>query len=210
LLSQDFGLLDLTRYEVERDDQQFLGEIARRYYGIVGGTMRRYDPNHLIFGEKYLLGDTPAQVIAAAVPYIDALSVQPGDGYIPVYTPGDVYPAREISELYRLTGKPVFICDHQISFPTPVYPHTIWPYHQRRDESEAASATREFLRAAFSDAVVIGYMRCQYIDRFTARRGALKQGLLRHDGMPYERLLEESVRANAEAVRIVRRAIGRN
>ena len=208
LLDFNFERMDLTRYEVERDDQQFLGEIARRYYSIVGQSMRRHDPNHLIFGEKYLLGDIPDQVLAAAAPYIDAVAIQPGDGYIPIYTPGDTYPAREIAELHRLLQKPVFICDHQISFPTPIHPHAIWPYHQRKDEAGAAAATREFMAKAFADPFVIGYMRCQYIDRFTAFRGALKQGLLQHDGTPYERLLAESIQANADAVGAVRKAVG--
>lgn len=205
----DFTSLDLERYEVERDDQHFLGEIARRYYEIVGSATRRHDPHHLVFGEKYLMGDIPPQVLEAALPYIDAVAVQPGDGYIPIYTPGDLYPAEEIAELHRLSGKPIFICDHQISFPTPSHPRAIWPYHQRKTEEEAAAATREFVRAAFADSSVIGYMRCQYIDRFAAFRGALKQGLVRHDGTIYEHLVAETTRANAEAIRTVRRAAGR-
>lgn len=208
LLALNFQHVDLTRYEVERDDQRFLGEIARAYYGTVGGAMRRHDPHHLIFGEKYLLGDIPEQVLSAAAPYIDAVAVQPGDGYIPIYTPGDVYPAQEIAEIRRGTGKPIFICDHQISFPTDTHPHAIWPYHQRSNEAEAAAATRQFIRAAFSDPFVIGYMRCQYIDRFTAFRGALKQGLIRHDGTPYTLLAAESARANAEAIGVVRAGVG--
>lgn len=204
-----FEHLDLARYEVERDDQRFLGEIARRYYGIVGGANRRHDPQHLVFGDKYLLGDIPPQVLAAAAPHLDAVAVQPGDGYIPIYTPGDIYPAAEIAELHRLTGKPIFICDHQISFPTPTHPHAIWPYHQRKNETEAAAATRDFLLAAMAEPTVIGYMRCQYIDRFTAFRGALKQGLVRHDGTPYERLVGATTQAHAEAVKRVRQSVGR-
>ncbi|MBP8257948.1 MAG: hypothetical protein KAX37_11535, partial [Opitutaceae bacterium] len=200
--------LDVDRYEVERDDQRFLGEIARRYYEIVGTAMRRHDPNHLIFGEKYLMGDIPPQVLEAALPYIDALAVQPGDGYLPIYTPGDLYPAKEMAELHTISGKPIFICDHQISFPTRIHPHVIWPYHQRKTEEEAAAATGNFVRAAFADPFVIGYMRCQYIDRFAAFRGALKQGLVRHDGSLYDQLVAETSRANADAIRIVRRAAG--
>ena len=79
-----------------RDDERFLGIIARQYYGVVGPAMRQHDPNHLVFGEKYLMGDHPDQVLEAAAPHIDALSVQPGDGYIPIYVPGDVFPAEEI------------------------------------------------------------------------------------------------------------------
>ena len=94
LENADFSNLDLQRYEIEKDDQAFLGEIAATYYEVIGTGTRRSDSRHLIFGEKYLLGDTPHQVIQAAVPYVDAVAIQPGDGYIPIYTPGDRYPAQ--------------------------------------------------------------------------------------------------------------------
>lgn len=203
----DLNHLDLTRYEIEHDDQIFLGLIAERYYGIVGPAMRRNDPRHLIFGEKYLLGDTPPQVVKAAIPYLDAIAVQPGDGYIPIYTPGDIYPAEEIESLHKLTGKPIFICDHQISFATTRYPVAIWPYHQRSNEADAAIATERFLQDAFVRPYILGYMRCQYIDRFSSRRNAIKLGLLRDDGSPYIHLVNATRRGNQIAKEIVRRAI---
>ncbi|MBI5772117.1 MAG: hypothetical protein HZA89_00050 [Verrucomicrobia bacterium] len=202
----DFARVDLNRYEVARDDELFLGLIARQYYGIVGPAMRRHDPHHLVFGEKYLLGDIPPQVLAAAAPHIDAVAVQPGDGYIPIYTPGDVFPRREFEELHALAGKPVMICDHQISFATERYPRSIWPYHQRENEADAAAATERFMREAFACPYVVGYMRCQYIDRFADRRGAVKLGLLRDDGTPYDKLVAATQRANAEIRHAVRTA----
>ena len=200
----DFSNLDLTRYEVERDDQEFLGLIADTYYGIVGPSMRRADPNHMVFGEKYLLGDIPQQVLKAAIPHIDAVAIQPGDGYVPIYTPGDVYPAKEIERLYLDSGKPIMICDHQISFPTALYPQSIWPFHQRETEEEAATATADFLQSAFRDSYVIGYMRCQYIDRYSERRRASKLGLLQEDGTPHQHLIDATIRANARVKEIVR------
>lgn len=192
----DFSRLDLERYEVARDDEIFLGLIAREFYGIVGPAMRRHDPNHLIFGEKYLMGDIPPQVVAAALPHVDAIAVQPGDGYIPIYTPGDVFPRDEFVELHALAGKPIMICDHQIGFPSARYPRSIWPYHLRANEVEAAAATERFMREAFACEFVIGYMRCQFIDRFADRRGAIKRGLLHDDGTPYTELIAATTRAS--------------
>ncbi len=203
----DLSELELDTYEVERDDQDFLGLIARTYYGIVGPTMRRCDPDHMIFGEKYLLGDIPQQVIMAAVPYIDAIAVQPGDGYIPIYTPGDTYPAAELTALHERTGKPIMICDHQVSFATARYPTSIWPYHQRESEQAAAAATERFLVEAFQTPFIIGYMRCQYIDRFATRRNASKLGLIRDDGTPRQHLVEATTRSSRAVKRLVRQAI---
>jgi hypothetical protein len=194
LLVEDFNSVDLQRYDVASDDELFLGVIARQYYGIIGPATRKYDPNHLIFGEKYLMGDHPDQVLEAAMPHIDVLSLQPGDGYIPIYMPGDVFPEEEMEYLHDLIGKPIFICDHQISFATKRYPTATWPYHQRPSEADAAIATEQFIRRAFAKPYIIGYRRCQYIDRYTTRRNGVKLGLLRDDGTIYELLAEHTGR----------------
>jgi hypothetical protein len=194
----DLSKLDLSRYEIERDDQAFLGVIAKHYYATIATAMRKHDPEHMIFGEKYLLGDLPDQVLSAAVEHVDAIAIQPGDGYLPIYVPGDRFPSQEITELREASGKPIMICDHQISFATERYPKSIWPYHQLASEAEAAEATNRFMIDAFRRPYVIGYMRCQYIDRYSSRRGASKLGLLRDDGTPYPLLVEATRRASEE------------
>jgi len=122
-------------------------------------------------------------------------------------SPGDTYPAEEIESLHKLTGKPIFICDHQISFATERYPKAIWPYHQRANEADAAAATERFLREAFAQPYILGYMRCQYIDRFSTRRNAIKLGLLRDDGSPYSQLIDATRRGNQAVKETVRRAV---
>lgn len=204
LESIDFSNLDLSRYEVEHDDQDFLGIIARTYYGIVGTAMRKNDRNHMIFGEKYLLGDIPRQVLEAALPYIDAIAVQPGDGYLPIYTPGDIYPGKEIESLHKISDKPIMICDHQIGFSTEKYSKSIWPYHLRESEVEAAIATEQFILEAFKQSYIIGYMRCMYIDRFTKRRNAIKIGLLHDDGTIRTQLVDATRKANQKVNESVR------
>ncbi len=203
----DLQQLDLNRYEIDRDDQAFLGVIARTYYGIVGPAMRQNDPHHMVFGEKYLLGDIPRQVLLAALPHVDAIAIQPGDGYIPIYTPGDTFPAAEIEAIHRLAKKPIFICDHQISFATDRYPQAIWPFYQRASEQEAAAATEQFLLEAFQRPYILGYMRCQYIDRYSIRRNAIKLGLVRDDGTPYQHLVDATRRANRSVLNLVHDAV---
>ncbi len=207
LLAEDFSGVGLQRYDVARDDELFLGVIARKYYGIIGPAMRKHGPNHLIFGEKYLMGDHPDQVVEAAAAHIDVLSLQPGDGYIPIYTPGDVFPEAEIKHLHELTGKPIFICDHQISFATKRYPVATWPYHQRPNEADAAIATERFIRRAFAEPYIVGYRRCQYIDRYSTRRTGIKLGLLRDDGSTYELLVEHTKRGLHAALNMVHRQL---
>jgi hypothetical protein len=46
---------------------------------------------------------------------------------------------------------------------------------------------------------IIGYQRCQYIDRYNEYPGVLKQGLLREDGSAYT-TLEAAVAATNAAI----------
>jgi hypothetical protein len=196
LLVSDFFGLDRSWGAVLTDDKQFLGIIAEQFYQTIGEAQRRYDPEHLVFGEKYLAGDYPDVVLKAAAPFIDVLSIQPGDGYIDVYPPSDVFQADEFDRLHHLINKPIFICDHQISFATKEYPRTTWT--QRPNEEDAATATKAFMLTAFNKPYIIGYMRCQYIDRRDIRRNALKQGLLRHDRSPYQKAIDTFRNTNIE------------
>jgi hypothetical protein len=53
-------------------------------------------------------------------------------------------------------------------------------------QAEAARATDVFVRAAFSKPYMVGYLRCQYIDRPAGLGRGLRQGLLNAKGKPYE------------------------
>ena len=157
-------------------------QIAQCFYDVVGKAQRRADPNHLVFGDRYLAGDAPECVLKAAKPWIDAVAVQPGDRYSPLYPASTHFPEAEIDLLHAITGKPVLICDHAISFPTAEHPRTI--FEQMPDEAAAARATADFLQAAFAKPYMLGYLRCQYIDRPASHGRGLRQGVLQSDGAP--------------------------
>jgi hypothetical protein len=182
LAATDFAHIAVGRHVVGEDDRAFLGLIARQYYKTVGESQRKYDPHHLILGERYLAGDAPGNVLRAAAPYIDAIAVQPGDRYTKLYPPSTRYPEAEIERLHRVSGKPVLICDHAISYPTPEEPKTI--FEQAEDERAAAEASERFVRQAMAKPYVLGYLRCQYIDRPAGRGRGLRQGLVNGEGKP--------------------------
>lgn len=191
LLAQDFKSLNLALSVICQDDEEFLGVIAREYYRVVGEATRRFDPNHLVFGERYRIDDHPDQVLSEAVPYIDVLSIEPSGAA--------VFDREAFDRLHRQTGKPVNVCDHQVSFFTEEYPKTMWK--QVPSEEAAGKAYARYLEAAFAAPYVVGYHRCQYINRFDSRVGLLKQGLLREDERPYAVLTEHVRRANLEVQR---------
>ena len=62
-------------------------------------------------------------------------------------------------------------------------------WQQLPNQEEVGMAHREYLDTALAKPYILGYHRCQYIDRFKARKGVLKQGLLKVDGTPYKTLV---------------------
>ena len=156
-------------------DEDFLGIIAEEYYGLIGPATRKNDPNTLIFGERYLMDNHPKQVLIAALPFIDVLSIQPN---------GTCFINKYYDDLYAFTGKPIIICDHQCSFPTHSHKHTMW--EQLESQEHVCGAYDEHLIAAVSKPYIIGYHRCQYMDRYDENLKMLKQGMVQQNGVPYE------------------------
>jgi hypothetical protein len=169
-------------------DEDFLRLIARELYRVIGEETRRLAPGVLVFGERYLVNDHPDCVVEEALPYIDVLSIQPG---------GVQFESAYFDRLYAKFNKPIMLCDHQCSFPTPAYPETMW--QQLESEEAVGRAYGDYLKAAVDKPYVIGYQRCQYIDRFEQGAGVLKQGMIREDGTPYEILAGLVTHANAAA-----------
>ncbi|MEM1061884.1 MAG: Ig-like domain-containing protein [Planctomycetota bacterium] len=153
-------------------ESDFLVVIARQLYAKGHEFVRKYDGNHLIFGDRYHEVDMPADVVREALPYIDAIAVQPT--------------SREFNfeffdGVYERFGKPLYIADHVSSFPTEEHPVTM-------GKAAASPAAYEayyerYVTAAMSRPYMIGFNKCQYQDQPTPK--LLKQGLVRVDEQPY-------------------------
>jgi len=81
-----------------------LADAAHRYYSVIRDAIRRYDPNHLLLGDRYegkqLLPDL---ILDAASPYVDVLSFQ-------YFAPPEVV-ATDLGRWHALTGKPTLLAD---------------------------------------------------------------------------------------------------
>ena len=54
-----------------------LHDLARTYYRVTTEAVRRYDPHHLIFGDRYEANrPLPEEVVSAALPLVDGLAFQ--------------------------------------------------------------------------------------------------------------------------------------
>lgn len=165
-------------------DEDFLVLIAREVYSHIGPITRELFPDTLVFGQRYAGAALPWKVIQEALPYIDVVSVQPNAAN---------YPAEKFEQLYKATGKPVMICDHQSSFNTSEHSNVMW--HTLPDIVSVGRAHATYMEQGFATPFLIGYNRCQYIDRYKGGQKILKQGMLQVDGVPYEELVK-SVQTN--------------
>jgi hypothetical protein len=185
ILDADFAGLPLDDPVVHRDDYDFLRLIAREYYRGAGEGMEREDRKHLVFGDRYMLTDMPTEVLEEALPWIDAVAVQPYEAR---------FEKARFDRVYRIARKPILICDHAVSFPIARYPKTGWP--KCASEADAARAYQEYLKEAFAQPYMLGYHRCHYMDRFSKSNGVLMQGLVCEDSTPYPTLVEGVRRGN--------------
>jgi len=78
-----------------------LTKMATQYYKTIHDAIRKYDPNHLILGDRYEANAPIAmEVINAAKPYVDVLSFQDFRD-----------PTGHMKEWHEQTGKPVLVAD---------------------------------------------------------------------------------------------------
>lgn len=181
LLAAPFDTVRVNTPAVTADDAQFLRRIARTFYGVAGPAYRKNDPHHLIFGEMYLQGIHPDEVLEEAMPHTDLLLIQP-TGNPAAKEPKDHFNAALFDRLHQTYRKPIIIGDHQFSFATPEFPRTMWTQYPSAAEAVAAYGT--YLREATARPYIVGYNRCQVRD-VVQPDGMLKQGLLQRNGEPY-------------------------
>jgi len=150
----------VDRPRIIEDDIAFLGLIASRYYHVLGETFRRYDPNHLILGDRFDGNEgVPDIVLRSMGEYVDVLSIQ----YYPVdhYRNYGSHNAL-ISDYQKIAKKPVFLADSAFSVSCETMPSTMGPLVS--DQYERGRKYTEYFRNIFSIPFVIGWCWCGYID----------------------------------------------
>ena len=64
--------------------------------------------NHLVFGERFAFNTLVPEVVKEMLPYVDAITIQP-----PFQSK---FPKEKFDGIYKLTGKPILICDFAVRF----------------------------------------------------------------------------------------------
>ena len=138
----------------ETRDQAFLRLIAREYFRVVGGAQRKYDPDHLIFGDRFDFNTFDSDVVKEMLPYVDGIAIQP-----PFWAP---FPKEKLDEIHRLTGKPIVLCDFAIRFKDGDKDIRSWK--AEKNSVAAGKAYSEYVKAAIDTDYIIGVFWCNPVD----------------------------------------------
>lgn len=135
-----------------------LTRLATHYYRTLHSAVRRYDKQHLIFGDRYeARAPLPEEVVRAALPYVDVLSFQ---CFSP---PAEMH--RTLSQWAELSGKPVLLAD-AAHWAQPFAP--AWP--PAADRLHDPAVYRDALNRVLDIPSCIGYHLCGAYVKNNARR----------------------------------------
>lgn len=162
-----------------------LSRLSTQYYRTTHEAIKRYDPNHLIFGDRYEANAPIAEeVVQAALPYVDILSFQ--DFRDPVTHLGD---------WHEKTGKPVLLADAaKMKWQTE-------PGEFSRNNGEWYT---EILLQLFENPGCIGFHLCGAYQRNKARR----YGLLDEFENPDEKNVDLITAANQKIKQLMEERFG--
>lgn len=155
------------------DENDFLAVIASQLFSNAHAMIRKYDMNHLIFGDRWHEIDMPDHVVRESLPYVDAMAIQPTS---------KEFNHAFFERVYETFGKPIYIADHVSSFATEEHPVTMG--QKAKSPEEYVGYYERYVTTAMSQPYLVGFNKCQYQDQVSSD-GMLKQGLLRRDGKPY-------------------------
>ena len=178
------------KLKADADDDALLALILQQYYRATHTAICRYDPNHLILGDRYN-GNThiPDAAIEAMKPYVDVLSVQ----YYGTYD----NQKNDLKQWHRASGKPILLCDSCFSVIDENLPNP-FGYHVTSQENRAR-AYDDYAQSVFSLPYIVGWHWCGYIDQWTVAQGKRQHsGIKDAFGNPHQPLGQTMQRVNRE------------
>lgn len=170
---------DLSNANETRDNVEFVKLVVDKYYQITQDAIRRYDPNHMFFGDKLNANtDSIDTVLPVVAKYVDVVMYQMYAKY-EVQEPGlDRWSSR--------VDKPLVNGDSAFTMVTDTMPRPFGPIADTLEER--IDWTEEFFRKAFARPEFIGWHYCGLIDgsQLVARKQARQHsGLMDGFGEPY-------------------------
>lgn len=179
----------LSNANETRDNIVFVQRCVAKYYETTRDAIRRYDPNHMFFGDKINANtDSVDTVLPITSQYTDVVFYQMYGRY-EVQQPG-------LDRWSKVAGKPMINGDSAFTMITDEMPR---PYGPVADNlQQRADWTSEFFEQAFARPDFVGWHYCGLIDASNLvprKQSRQHSGLLDGYGEPYlglERVLKTS------------------
>lgn len=160
-------------------DQEFLRLIARQYFRTFGEAQKKYDPDHLVFGDRFAFNTIEPVVVEEMLPYVDAIAIQPQ-----FWGP---FPEKQLDDIHELTGKPILLCDFAIRFKDGDKDVRMWKLAE--DSVAAGEAYTDYFKAALETDYVLGIFWCNPVDTAKGfgnagvKQGFFGKGLIERPGL---------------------------
>lgn len=168
----------------ERVGSANIGSVARRYYEVIRDSIRRYDPHHLLLGDRFKANEVipigAGKVRGVLDPVLDAMK-----GTVDVlsleYYGADAQFEENLRSWSERTGKPILLADSAFLAPTDVLRVSPDSPVFAPDQRARGERYGEFARRVYSNPRVIGWHWCAL-----GRSRGRGSGLLDGAGRPYE------------------------
>jgi len=182
----------------KNDADQFLAQVAERYFRVCAEALRAADPNHMYLGARFA-GKVPDSVFRGAK-VADIVSIN-------IYS---MDPRPLVKHIYELTARPVMIGEFAFRAQDSGLPNTRGAGPKVANQPARAKAYRDYVTWLESLPEAVGYHWFEWVDepqegRFDGEDS--NYGLVDITDRPYQEFVEAVKQANAEALEAHRKAI---
>ncbi len=185
LLTSSFDNIPNNKEQIVNDDNDFLPIIAQQYYKTLYESNKRYDPNHIIFGDRFTPNWIHQGVFQAMLPYVDAIAIQP------LYAEPFERAKVKYDKIHKMSsGKPLMICDYAVRF----YEQGLDISGATMEEEQAGEQYYNYIKAAFNSPYIIGTSWCQPVSIPTLNNKGVKQGLYSDTTLQPREILHKYIR----------------
>jgi agarase len=194
------------------DRQAFVARVAARYFERVHAALRGAFPDLLILGSRLLGVYTSPDIVAAAAPWVDVVSVNNYDwdedgrglfksegeplGYLFL---DDAF--SDLETVHEISGKPVLISEWTYRTPTPDVPVLFPPFIPTvQTQAERADRYAAYMGELLSRPYVVGSHWFKFHDQPATGRGDGENslfGVVNIEDTPYPELTERMTAVNA-------------
>lgn len=192
--------LDAVSRPTWKDRNDFAGLVAERYFSVLAGTLRKYDPNHLILGARFS-GSPPDAVVEACGRHCDVVSVN-------YYCKSMRVNRALFDNIYFLAKKPVLITEfsYRAMENASGLENTLGADVTVARQEDRAAGYQKYIEQVMALPYIVGFHWFQYFDQSPQGRSFdgenSNYGIVDIYDREYKALVESMKSANQKADRI--------